>query len=74
MNEITEFLIARGHDGPARSGTYIIGEMAISTPAIIGPSHAENITLRYRTYGRSEAVKDIPTIVSIPGVQNGTLK
>ncbi|MFW9801332.1 MAG: DUF5591 domain-containing protein [Candidatus Thorarchaeota archaeon] len=70
MNEITEFLIARGHDGPARSGTYIISEMAISTPALIGPSQAEKITLRYRTYDRSEPVKDTPMIVSIPGVKD----
>ncbi|MFX0055598.1 MAG: DUF5591 domain-containing protein [Promethearchaeota archaeon] len=70
MNEISEFLIARGHDGPARSGIYNIGEMAINTPTLIGPIQAENITLRYRTYDRSDPVKDTPMIVSIPSVKD----
>jgi archaeosine synthase len=70
VNETPEFLIARGHDGPARAGNYVMGEIAISTPTLIGPAHSEALTLRYRTYGRSEPVKDSPMIVSIPGVKD----
>ncbi|MFW9887485.1 MAG: DUF5591 domain-containing protein [Candidatus Thorarchaeota archaeon] len=65
-----EFLIARGHDGPARSGNYVMGDLAIGTPTLIGPLRADALTLRYRIYGRSEPVKDSAMIVSIPGVKD----
>ncbi len=67
---MTKFLIARGHDGPARVGSYSMGEMAISTPVLIGPSQAESLALRYNTYERSELLKDTPMVVAIPGIKD----
>ncbi|MHA2004527.1 MAG: DUF5591 domain-containing protein, partial [Candidatus Thorarchaeota archaeon] len=70
---MTEFLIDRGHDGPARVGSYLMGETSISTPVLIGPSQAGTLALRYSTYGRTELLKDIPMIVAIPRAKDTPL-
>ena len=70
---MTEFLIARGHDGPARIGSYSMGEMAISTPVLVGPSHADSLTLHYAALNRDELLKDTPMIVAIPGISYSRL-
>ncbi|MHA2139899.1 MAG: DUF5591 domain-containing protein [Candidatus Thorarchaeota archaeon] len=64
---MTEFMIARGHDGPAREGSYVMGTAAINTPALIGPSQADSLDLHYNTFGRTELLKDAPIVAAIPG-------
>ncbi|MHA2068136.1 MAG: hypothetical protein ACXABY_27560, partial [Candidatus Thorarchaeota archaeon] len=70
---MNEFLIARGHDGPAREGSYSMGEVAITTPVLIGPSQADSLVLRYNTFGRTEPLNGTPMIVAISGFKDTPL-
>ncbi|MFW9967869.1 MAG: DUF5591 domain-containing protein, partial [Candidatus Thorarchaeota archaeon] len=67
------FLIARGHDGPARMGSYSMGDIAISTPVLVGPAHADCLALHYAALNRDELLKDTPMIVAIPGISHSRL-
>ncbi len=67
---MTEFLIGRGHDGPARMGSYSMGDMAVNTPALLGPSHADALTFHYGTHGRDEFLKDTPMIAAVPSIHD----
>ncbi|MFX1416901.1 MAG: DUF5591 domain-containing protein [Promethearchaeota archaeon] len=63
---MSEFMIDRGHDGPARVGTLKAGESAVYIPALIGPSHASRLPLHYSTLGREETSTESPVVFSWP--------
>lgn len=60
------FLIDRGHDGPARVGSVRLGETAIATPSLIGPTHAGRLSIRYSTLNRDKATDGHPVVFSLP--------
>ncbi|MFW9944698.1 MAG: DUF5591 domain-containing protein, partial [Candidatus Sifarchaeia archaeon] len=63
---MSEFMIDRGHDGPARVGTLKAGESAVHIPALIGPTHASRLPLHYSTLGREETSTGSPVVFSCP--------
>ncbi len=62
---MTEFLIGRGHDGPARVGVYKMGSTKVQTPFLVGPPNTEFI-MGYATLGRNDNPVDGPTILAVP--------
>ena len=62
---VTEFRVGRGHDGPARVGEYIMGDVTFETPLLIGPELSKANPLHYGTLGRDPG-KEKPMIFAIP--------
>ncbi|MGY5861643.1 MAG: DUF5591 domain-containing protein [Candidatus Thorarchaeota archaeon] len=62
---MTEFLIGRGHDGPARVGAYKMGSTKVQTPFLVGPPNTESI-MGYATLGRDDSPVSGPMILAIP--------
>ncbi|MFW9847076.1 MAG: hypothetical protein ACFFD6_10025, partial [Candidatus Thorarchaeota archaeon] len=62
------FQIDRGHDGPARRGSYMLGENAIKTPALVGPLSADALSLRYARLGRDKPLIESPMVLSVSGI------
>ncbi|MFW9798839.1 MAG: DUF5591 domain-containing protein [Candidatus Thorarchaeota archaeon] len=60
------FLIDRGHDGPARVGSMRLGETAIATPSLIGPTHATRLSIHYSTLNRDKTTHGHPVVFSLP--------
>ncbi|MFX1264463.1 MAG: DUF5591 domain-containing protein [Promethearchaeota archaeon] len=63
---MSEFMIGRGHDGPARVGTLEAGMYIVDIPALIGPMHASRLPLHYSTLGREETSTGTPVVFSWP--------
>ncbi|MGY5852348.1 MAG: DUF5591 domain-containing protein [Candidatus Thorarchaeota archaeon] len=62
---MVEFSVGRGHDGPARSGKLMIGELEVSLPTLIGPS-GYGLPLSYATLGRDKPESGVPIVLSLP--------
>jgi archaeosine synthase len=62
---MTEFRVGRGHDGPARVGEYIMGDVTFETPLLIGPDRSKANPLHYGTLGRDSG-RQKSMIFSIP--------
>ena len=62
---MTEFRVGRGHDGPARIGEYIMNDVTLETPILIGPERSKANPLHYITLGRDSS-KQRPMISTIP--------
>ncbi len=62
---MTEFLIRRGHDGPARVGVYRMGSTKVQTPFLVGPPSTESI-IGYATLGRNDGPAGGPMILAVP--------
>ncbi|MHA1588062.1 MAG: DUF5591 domain-containing protein [Candidatus Thorarchaeota archaeon] len=62
---MTEFLIGRGHDGPARVGVYRMGSTKVQTPFLVGSPNTESI-IRYATLGRNDSPAGEPMILAVP--------
>ncbi len=63
---MSEFVIDRGHDGPARVGTLRAAESIVDIPALIGPTHAGRLSFHYSALGREETSIDSPVVFSWP--------
>jgi archaeosine synthase len=62
---MTEFLIGRGHDGPARVGVYRMGSTKVQTPFLVGSPNTESI-IGYATLGRDDRTAGGPMILAVP--------
>jgi len=62
---MTEFLIGRGHAGPARAGVYKMGSTKVQTPFLIGSPNTESI-IGYATLGRNDSPVGKPMILAVP--------
>ncbi len=62
-----QFLVERGHDGPARSGRVKTDVSEVSTPNIIGPFQS-GFDIHYFTLGRDESVTGEISICIIPSI------
>ncbi len=63
---MTEFLINRGHDGPARFGTLRLGSSTVLTPALVGGTGATDPVLRYWTLDRDPRPVSALGILALP--------
>ncbi|NWF95092.1 MAG: DUF5591 domain-containing protein [Candidatus Thorarchaeota archaeon] len=65
---MTQFLIGRGHDGPARQGTLRSGSGNFTTPLLMGSSNAHILPVRYFALGREEPPEGCMTVGALPSV------
>ncbi len=61
-----DFLIGRGHDGPARLGRYKFGEEYVDTPSLVGPVDMSSLQIHYSVFGRGEPRIEGPAIIALP--------
>ena len=73
---MAEFLINRGHDGPARVGSFKAGSVSISLPCLVGDSTLPSLNARYMTLGRDTPQNEILNFIALPSIihQNEILK
>jgi archaeosine synthase len=71
-----EFLIDRGHDGPARVGTLKFGLATLSLPSLAGENTLPKLDARYTTQRRDKPLNDSFTFIILPSLanQNNILK
>lgn len=63
---MVEFRVGRGHDGPARTGEYILKDTTFATPLLTSLSTSSNTTIGSGTLGRDAPLSDEPMLVSLP--------
>ena len=63
---MVEFRIGRGHDGPARTGEYILKDTTFTTPLLTSLSTSSNNIIGSGTLGRDDPLSDEPMLVSLP--------
>ena len=66
---MAEFRVGRGHDGPARIGEFILGEITFETPLLTSYQTKNNHIIKTSTLGRDE-VSEKPMIVSLPFISD----
>ena len=71
-----EFLIERGHDGPARFGNLKLGTLSIPTPTLIAGVSIPDVKLAYWTVGRDaepESKQRIAVLPSLATIDSGVV-
>jgi archaeosine synthase len=63
-----EFLINRGHDGPARVSTLKLGSKSIALPCLLGDNTLPSLNARYATLSRDEPLNDNFNFIALPSL------
>jgi archaeosine synthase len=69
---MVEYLIERGHDGPARVGTYKVGSKSMNLPCLVGDETLPGVQSRYFTLSRDKLTTDGLNFIAMPSLINET--